>query len=325
MARARNIKPGFFKNESLAECSLTARLCFAGLWTLADREGRLEDRPKRIKGELFAFDSIEVAPLLDELAAHGFILRYVAGGLPLIQILAFHKHQNPHHREPPSDLPPPEGPGLLRDARPPEPRADTGLQGGKAQDKPEASPGLDPTRSDLARGSSRVDSGFRIPDSGTLIPEHGLPADAAGAHAGERTGNSEPPEPSPAVQVAIALRKAGIDANAHHPRLLALVNAGATVAEFLAFADKAKLTDNAFPYLLGCVEGERKRAAATAGQLHQGAMPTAQVTTPGESTEAYLARMEAEREAERKRLAGAGPSPEVKARLAELAGGMRTR
>lgn len=94
------------------------------------------------------------------------------------------------------------------------------------------------------------------------------------AHAdGSGTDNPEPQDLPPAVQVAKALRKAGIDANAHHPRLLALVQSGATVEEFLAFADKAKLTDNAFPYLLGCVEGERKRAAATAGQLHQGVMP----------------------------------------------------
>ena len=48
MARARNIKPGFFANENLAECDPLARLLFAGLWCLADREGRLEDRPKRI-------------------------------------------------------------------------------------------------------------------------------------------------------------------------------------------------------------------------------------------------------------------------------------
>ena len=65
--RARNIKPGFFKNEDLAECSPWARLCFAGLWTLADRDGRLEDRPKRIKAELFAFDAVDVDPLLGEL------------------------------------------------------------------------------------------------------------------------------------------------------------------------------------------------------------------------------------------------------------------
>lgn len=99
MARARNIKPGFFKNEELAECSAWARLCFAGLWTLADREGRLEDRPKRIKGELFAFDSVEVDPLLDELAAHGFILRYQAEHIAAIQILGFNTHQTPHYSE----------------------------------------------------------------------------------------------------------------------------------------------------------------------------------------------------------------------------------
>ena len=39
MSRSRNIKPGFFKNEHLAECQPLARLLFIGLWTLADREG----------------------------------------------------------------------------------------------------------------------------------------------------------------------------------------------------------------------------------------------------------------------------------------------
>jgi hypothetical protein len=99
MARARNIKPGFFKNEDLAECSPWARLCFAGLWTLADREGRLEDRPKRIKGELFAYDTVEVEQLLAELAAHGFILRYQAGDIDAIQIVEFNRHQTPHYSE----------------------------------------------------------------------------------------------------------------------------------------------------------------------------------------------------------------------------------
>lgn len=111
--RARNIKPGFFKNEELSECSPWARLCFIGLWQLADREGRLEDRPKRIKGELFAFDCFDVEPLLDELALHGFIVRYAVGGHRLIQVSQFHKHQSPHHMERPSVLPPPPdlGPG----------------------------------------------------------------------------------------------------------------------------------------------------------------------------------------------------------------------
>jgi hypothetical protein len=105
MARARNIKPGFFKNEELAECTPWARLCFAGLWTLADREGRLEDRPKRIKAELFAYDSVEVEPLLDELAVRSFIKRYGYAGVQYIQIPKFVKHQVPHGTERDSLIP----------------------------------------------------------------------------------------------------------------------------------------------------------------------------------------------------------------------------
>ncbi len=107
MARARNIKPGFFKNEDLGECALATRLCFAGLWTLADRDGRLEDRPKRIKGEIFAFDDFNVEPLLDELAQHGFIVRYESDGQRFIQITKFATHQTPHYSEKQSVIKPP--------------------------------------------------------------------------------------------------------------------------------------------------------------------------------------------------------------------------
>jgi hypothetical protein len=115
MARVRNLKPGFFSNEDLAECSPWARLCFAGLWTVADREGRLEDRPKRIKGQLFPMDAIDVEPLLGELVQHGFIVRYTINGLGFIQVIEFSKHQNPHHREPKSVIPSMQSPGLLID------------------------------------------------------------------------------------------------------------------------------------------------------------------------------------------------------------------
>ena len=60
MARSRNIKPGFFLNDDLAECEPLARLLFAGLWCIADREGRLEDRPKRIKIEVLPYDNCDV-------------------------------------------------------------------------------------------------------------------------------------------------------------------------------------------------------------------------------------------------------------------------
>ena len=108
MARARNIKPGFYKNADLAECSYPARLVFPGLWMLADRCGRLQDRPKQIKGELLPHDQENMDALLDELARNSFILRYAVEGKRYIQILNFEKHQHPHVKEPPSTIPAPD-------------------------------------------------------------------------------------------------------------------------------------------------------------------------------------------------------------------------
>jgi hypothetical protein len=107
MARARNIKPAFFKNEFLAELSPYARLLYIGLWTIVDREGRLEDRPLRIKGELFPYESVDIETLLNELASSSerFIVRYEADGKKCIWIPTFKKHQNPHRNEGESELP----------------------------------------------------------------------------------------------------------------------------------------------------------------------------------------------------------------------------
>ena len=105
MARARNIKPSFFINEELVECDFSARLLFIGLWTLADREGKLEDRPKKIKMALFPSDNINVDGLLNELNKRGFIERYEVEGSQYIQVVAFKKHQNPHRDEKPSIIP----------------------------------------------------------------------------------------------------------------------------------------------------------------------------------------------------------------------------
>lgn len=109
MARARNIKPGFFKNEVLAELPFEARLLFIGLWTLADREGRLEDRPKRIKAELFPFDGFDVDSMLSRLQSDQFLTRYTVDGARFIQIENFVKHQDPHYKEKASEIPAPEG------------------------------------------------------------------------------------------------------------------------------------------------------------------------------------------------------------------------
>jgi len=109
MPRARNIKPGFFMNEELAECDLAARLVFIGLWSLADREGRLEDRPKRIRAFVFPYEDYDVDELLNQLQEHGFIIRYKVEGNKYIQVVNFKKHQRPHPKEAASQIPaPPE-------------------------------------------------------------------------------------------------------------------------------------------------------------------------------------------------------------------------
>lgn len=126
MPRARLLKPGFFSNEDLLDLPFEGRLLFAGLWTLADKAGRLEDRPKRIKIELFPADNVDVDELLEALARKGFLQRYEVAGLRLIQVSNFEKHQHPHHKEPESTLPPPNetlfSPRLALD----QPRAGTG-------------------------------------------------------------------------------------------------------------------------------------------------------------------------------------------------------
>lgn len=105
MARARNIKPGFFRNADLVELPYEVRLLFIGLWTVADRRGRLEDRPKQIKMELFPADDININEALDSLASIGLIHRYEAAGVKCIEVVNFEKHQNPHKAEQESALP----------------------------------------------------------------------------------------------------------------------------------------------------------------------------------------------------------------------------
>lgn len=106
MARSRTIKPGFFTNEDLVEIEPLGRLLFIGLWTLADREGRLVDRPRKIKMNLLPCDNCDADALLQDLANAGFIIRYEVNGERYIQISNFTKHQNIHPKEVKSNLPP---------------------------------------------------------------------------------------------------------------------------------------------------------------------------------------------------------------------------
>lgn len=106
MARKREIKPAFFKNEDLGELSPFARLLYIGMWTQADREGRLEDRPKRIKSEALPYDNVDGEELVSALAERRLILRYEVDGQKLIWIPTFREHQHVHPGEQPSKYPP---------------------------------------------------------------------------------------------------------------------------------------------------------------------------------------------------------------------------
>lgn len=121
MARLRVLKPRFFTNEDLADVCPLGRLLFQGLWCWADREGRLEDRPKRIKIEILPYDDCDVDELLEELQGKGFILRYESGGQRYIQVVNFKKHQSPHIKEGPSTIPAPDSQGASTDPAPDEP------------------------------------------------------------------------------------------------------------------------------------------------------------------------------------------------------------
>ena len=107
MARLRTIKPSFFTNEDLVTVDPLGRLLFIGLWCWADREGRLEDRPARLKIQIMPADDCDVVDLLDQLERTGFIARYEVEGARYIHVVNFHKHQRPHVKESPSELPAP--------------------------------------------------------------------------------------------------------------------------------------------------------------------------------------------------------------------------
>jgi len=117
VARIRTIKHEFFLDEELARLPAAARLLFIGLWTLADRAGRIEDRPKRIRAELFPYEPrFDVDAALCQLAEGRFITRYpsTTDERHYLQIRSFARHQRPNAKEPESVIPPsPENTGKI--------------------------------------------------------------------------------------------------------------------------------------------------------------------------------------------------------------------
>lgn len=93
MARIRTIKPEFWTDETLTECSLNARLLFIGTWNFADDKGNLEHSAKQLKMKVFPADDVKVLHLLNELIAHGLLIEYSVSGKKYLHIKGFEKHQ----------------------------------------------------------------------------------------------------------------------------------------------------------------------------------------------------------------------------------------
>jgi len=238
MARARNIKPGFFTNEELVELPFATRLLFIGLWTLADREGRLEDKPKRIKMHLFPADEIDVDKALCDLQTSGFLTRYEVDGARYIQVLAFRKHQNPHRDEKPSSIPP---------------------QGGH---------GTSTVQAQCEHGANPADS--PIPDS--PIPETSTGNSAATQ---PELGEDAPTpraddEQAPAVLLSITMRRAGIESQPADPRLIALAEQGVTPQTVAAACAEAKQAKPGERIGLAYVLAILKRWSADAAKVDAG-------------------------------------------------------
>lgn len=149
MARSRNIKPGFFLNDTLADISPMGRLLFIGLWTIADFKGCVAHSPRKIKAQVLPYDECDVEALLINLEQDRFIRSYVNCGKKYIKIVNFELHQNPHknEREAGSDIP------------------DYDEKSNEINELKH-----DGTKPDLI-GSTRAEPGFLIPDSLTLIPD----------------------------------------------------------------------------------------------------------------------------------------------------------
>ena len=165
MARSRNIKPGFFLNDDLAELPFETRLLFIGLWCHADKAGRLTYRPKKIRAGIFPYESFDVSSMLNALFEKEFIQIYTVERHRYIQITNWDKHQSPHHKEVESILP--ECNSLNSNNIPSMDQASD-----KQESSMDQAQGIDKSCETLV-DPLIPDSGYLIPDTGLLIPDSG--------------------------------------------------------------------------------------------------------------------------------------------------------
>lgn len=110
MARIRTIKPDFFTSEDIVSLTPLARLFYVALWCEADREGRLEWKPRTLKFRYLPGDDCDMDALTGELTGAGLVVLYEVHGKVYAEIPSFKKHQIINNREAQSSIPEPEPP-----------------------------------------------------------------------------------------------------------------------------------------------------------------------------------------------------------------------
>ena len=108
MARIRTIKPEFFTSEDIVSLCPMARLLYIALWCEADREGRMQWKPRTFKIRYFPADDCDIESLCSALTSRNLVKLYGDG---LANIPQFQRHQHINPRESQSLLPAPDASG----------------------------------------------------------------------------------------------------------------------------------------------------------------------------------------------------------------------
>jgi hypothetical protein len=93
MARIRTVKPDYWTDERVGECSVSARLLFIACWNFADDHGGLDRSSKQLKAQAFPYDAIDCEPLVQELLNAGLLVEYAVDAKKYLHIKGFRKHQ----------------------------------------------------------------------------------------------------------------------------------------------------------------------------------------------------------------------------------------
>lgn len=93
MARIRSIKPEYWIDEKVTDLNPWARLLFIGMWNFADDQGYIDDKPRRIKMQVFPGDDLDIADLIADLVAAGLLTPYDSPVGPVLHIRNWDKHQ----------------------------------------------------------------------------------------------------------------------------------------------------------------------------------------------------------------------------------------